>query len=259
MEIKEQTLLIGKIKNEIHNRNGKLFNAYISGSDLYGWRSEDSDVDIRGMYMLNPREFLGLGNYKSKRSIELNSLCPNYDITIFEIRHGVGLAIQGNCNILEEFTAEQLYKDGNFRRLKDLLNSTWGKNGVYNSYRGMAQFNYKKFILQGRNTVKKYLYVYRGLLAGRYAMTTGMIEPNMERLAKYFRISNAKELLKIKREGKENEPLDRLEAGELDVEISEQFEKLDLAYYQSEISERPQEEMVKKVENLLIDMREQGL
>ena len=48
MNAQESMKLIAYIKREVHERNGVLLNLYLSGSDLYGWRSKDSDVDIRG-------------------------------------------------------------------------------------------------------------------------------------------------------------------------------------------------------------------
>lgn len=165
MDIKEEIQLISKLKNNVCSKNGKLMNIYISGSHLYGWESKDSDVDIRGCFILNKEQFLGLN--KPLEIIELKTE-KNKDIVLFEVRKLINLALQSNCNILEEINSEQFYKTADFVKLKQLLNNTFGKKGIYNSYRGMAEFNYKKFILSGKNIVKKYLYVFRGLMAGIY-------------------------------------------------------------------------------------------
>ena len=252
MEIKEETQLISKLKNRVHSAGGKLFNAYISGSTLYGWTSKDSDIDIRGCYVLKKEKFLGLDNPKEVIEIKTEE---NKDISLFEIKKLIGLALKGNCNILEEINSPQFYKQADFVKLKQLINNAFGKKGIYNSYRGMAEFNYKRFILKGRNTIKKYLYVFRGLMAGIYCLQTGLIKPNIEELNKHFKIKEVTKLLEIKRAGLENEPLKDLEEGKLDEIIKGLFDKIDEAYIKCKMPEVPTKEEIEEVNKFLINMR----
>ena len=159
MNIKNEIELIGMLKNKASGRNATLLNAYISGSHLYGWESKDSDVDIRGCFVLRDVELLGLK--LPKEVMEIKTEDEN-DIVLFEIKKMLNLALKGNCNILEELNAPQLYRGSEFLKLRQIINNSFGKDGIYNSYKGLAEFNYKKFILKGRNTIKKYLYVFRG-------------------------------------------------------------------------------------------------
>ena len=252
MEIKEETQLISNLKNRVHSAGGNLLNAYISGSHLYGWTSKDSDVDIRGCYVLKKEKFLGLDNPKEVIEIKTEE---NKDISLFEIKKLIGLALKGNCNILEEINAPQFYKKADFVKLKQLINNAFGKKGIYNSYRGMAEFNYKRFILKGRNTIKKYLYVFRGLMAGIYCLQTGLIKPNIEELNKHFKIKEVTKLLEIKRAGLENEPLKDLEEGKLDEIIKGLFDKIDEAYLKCKMPEVPTKEEIEEVNKFLINMR----
>jgi len=257
MEIKEEIQLISKLKENIHSRGGTLLNAYVSGSHLYGWDSKDSDIDIRGCYVLRKENFLGLG--KPREVIEIKDdadvLLFNTDIVLFEIKKLICLALQGNCNILEEINSKQFYKNADFVQLKQLINNAFGKKGIYNSYRGMATFNYKKFILCGRNTVKKYLYVFRGLMAGIYCLQTGLIKPNIEELNKHFKIKEVTKLLEIKKQGLENEPLKDLEEGILDERIKELFDKIDSAYLKCKMPEKPTDEEIETINKFLIKLR----
>ncbi|MEA3329910.1 MAG: nucleotidyltransferase domain-containing protein [Nanoarchaeota archaeon] len=252
MEIKEEVKLISKLKNEVHKKRGYLLNAYISGSHLYGWESEDSDIDVRGSFVLKKENFLGLN--KSIEHIEMNTK-DKLDIVLFELKKLINLAIKGNCNILEEINSKQIYKKADFIKLKQLINNALGKKGIYNSYRGMAETNYKKFILQGRNTIKKYLYVFRGLMAGIYVLQTGKIQPNIKELNKHFKIKEVNKLLKIKRAGKENMPLMELEEGILDKKIKKLFDKIDEAYIKSKIPETPAKKEIGEINKFLIKLR----
>jgi len=252
MEIKEEIELVSNLKKISNNNSARLMNLYISGSHLYGWNSKDSDIDIRGCFILHKSQFLGLND--PIRVLSINSE-DDTDIVLFEVKKFIKLALCGNCNILEELNANQIYKTSEFINLRQLINNAFGKNGIYHSYKGLAEFNYKKFILQGKNTVKKYLYVIRSLMAGIYVLQTGIIKPNIGELNKYFKIPEVNKLLEIKRNGLENEPLKDLEEGKLDSIIKELFERLDQAYIKSRIPERPEQEDIDKIERFLIDLR----
>lgn len=253
MNIQDEIELVSYLKNEISNRDGRLFNCYVSGSNLYGWNSPDSDIDIRGIYLLDKKHFLGLQG--KKEVIEFKNFKDDYDITLFEVRKALNLAVKGNCNILEEINAPQLYKEADFITLQRLVNNAFGKKGLFNSYVGLATFNYKKFILQGKNTVKKYLYVFRGLMAGIYALQTGQIQPNMEKLNQYFKFKETKDLLQIKKKGLENEYSEKINTGKLDILIKSLFERIDKAYEKSKIPEVPDEEDIYEIDKFLVNLR----
>lgn len=252
MKIQDEIKLISKLKDRVHSKGGNLMNAYVSGSNLYGWNSKDSDIDIRGCFVLKKEEFLGLEKPIEVLEIKTDN---DEDIVLFEIKKLISLALKGNCNILEELNATQFYKKADFVRLKQLINNAFGKKGIYNSYRGMAEFNYKRFILRGRNTVKKYLYVFRGLMAGIYCLQTGLIKPNIEELNKHFKFKEVTQLLEIKRAGLENEPLKDLEEGKLDEKIRELFDKIDEAYLKCKMPEVPTKEEIEEVNKYLIKLR----
>ena len=101
----------------------------------------------------------------------------------------------------------------------------------------------------------KYLYVFRGLMAGIYVLQTGLVQPNIHKLNSHFKIPEVTKLIEIKRAGLENEPLKELEEGVLDKKINELFEKLDEAYLKSKIPEAPSEEDIEELNKFLIGVR----
>jgi len=253
MNIVDSVKLVSLLKQRVSEKNGVLFNAYVSGSHLYGFESDDSDIDVRGSFVLRKEELLGLK--KPIEVLELNQEESNYDIVLFELRKMIDLAIVGNCNILEELNAPQLYQTADFVKLRQLINNSFGKRGIYNSYRGMAEFNYKKFILGGKSNTKKYLYVYRGLMAGIYVLENGIIQPNLAELNKRFELDNVFELIETKKNGFETDLVTVMEEGVLDLEIKGLFEKLDKAYLNSKIPDQPDKEDIKLINNHLVDIR----
>lgn len=252
IDLSKHLEVISKIKEKLYDKNAKLISLMISGSHLYGFESEDSDIDYRGMFISDTRDFLGLKPPKDVIEMEIK----NNDIVIFELKKEIKLALYGNCNSLERINAEQIVTTKEYLKLKQLVNNAWGKNGIYNSYKGMATFNYKKFILGGKSNTKKYLYVFRGLMAGIYALQTGKIEPNIEKLNQYFKIKEVKKLINIKKNGMEKGDLPKdLDNGILEKKINDLFQKIDDAYIKSKIPEKPDNNDIKKVNDFLVKMR----
>jgi len=227
MKLEEQIRIISKIKKELRKRSASLLSLMISGSDLYGFRSEDSDVDLRGTFIYETSKFLGFN--KPKLTLELK--IDDYDIVVHEIGRALSLAMDGNSNLLENIFSDQIYTVLDYLDLKNEI--VLNKRGILNSYKGLALHNYKKFIMTGRKkTIKKYLYVFRGLLAGIYALETGKIEPNILILNKHFKNPYVKTLVKLKKEGKEKEDLPKhiLDSGEIERVIEKLFKRIDSIY-----------------------------
>ena len=158
--------VISKIRKIIAEVSaGKLFFLTVSGAHLYGFASANSDIDLRGAYIADTNILLGLNGTKET----LTSLNPDYHI--HELRKFILLALKGNCNIAEQLTAKPVFATPEFLQFKRMfLDYGINKDGLYKSYRGMAAFNYKKFILGGKISHKKYLYIFRALLAGRFVL-----------------------------------------------------------------------------------------
>lgn len=254
MNLEEKIRIIARVKDELNKRSARLFNLMISGSHLYGFESPDSDIDLRGIFLYSTNAYLGLCSPKLVIELKIGK----YDIVLFELGKALNLALKGNCNELEHLMAEQIYTTSDFLELRELL--ILNKKGIYNSYKGLSTFNYKKFIMKGKkNTVKKYLYVFRGLMAGTYALEMGKILPNVEALNKHFKIPEVKILLKLKREGREKEPIpDDLDTGIIESQIERLFQRIDRAYLKTKLTE-PGKEDRKILNEFLIKIRKKYL
>jgi len=125
----------------------------------------------------------------------------------------------------------------------------------------MAIFNYKKFIASGRkNSLKKYLYVFRALMSGIYVLETGKVEPNLEKLARHFHSPLIKRLIRLKRKGKEKDELpSSIDNGKLENEILKLLKRLDRDYLKSKLPDTPSKEIREEVESFLIKMRRKEL
>ena len=221
----EHMEFIGKLKNKVSNEyHGKIINLMISGSHLFGFESPDSDTDYRGCFQVVTNKMLTTRNVKDniqfktlKEGVGMDEIHDrdvyDKDAVLDELGKEVGLLLAGNCNHFEHLYASQLLNSQEHMELKSIFREQMNLNGLYQSYRGMAHQNYKKFILGGKHTVKKYLYVLRGLMAGTYVLETGKIEPNIEKLVKHFGLDGSSatvlELTGLKKRGMEKDPVNK--------------------------------------------------
>lgn len=190
------------IKEQIEERvhadwYGRIIYVTISGSHLYGFESPDSDIDYRGCYQIPTINFLGLNNPND----HIDIIEGNTDCVLFELKKELGLIEKGNCNVLEHLFAVPEITSLAHMELLQIAHSHLNLKGIYNSYRGMAHFNYNKYIKgEEKPLVKKYLYVCRALLAGCHALDHKKIEPNLQRLVDEYDCWRVNELIQMKKD-----------------------------------------------------------
>lgn len=225
---------IGKFQEE--NPNLNLGFAAITGSDTYGFRSPDSDYDIRGVFYYDTKEYLKIFNDKTYNfnysTVNKHDMVSTesvgkyfakteyrvYDFVFTEVKNFLKHINRMNCTTLEQlFSPMVVYCIPQFEKLRKTVSSNLASKGIYESYHGMAMFNYKHYIESDRKaTVKKWLYVIRAYLAGIYALENGRIEQNMVELAKNSSALNGvqqetvNQLVQIKLEGRENKPIEEV-------------------------------------------------
>ncbi len=234
----EHMEFIGKLKSIVSDQyHGKIINLMISGSHLFGFESPDSDTDYRGCFQVVTDKLLTTRNVKDniqyktmKGGLTMDDI---HDMDVFdkdavldELGKEIGLLLAGNCNHFEHLYATQLLTSPEHLELQKIFKDQMNFSGIYHSYRGMAHQNYKKFILGGKHTVKKYLYVLRGLMAGTYAMQEGIIEPNIVVLSEYYNRPVIRELVSLKKRGMEKGTVNK-NLGRYNQEVDEWFETID--------------------------------
>lgn len=150
------------------DHNVRVIYAVESGSRAYGFASEDSDHDIRGIYVRERNFYMSI-NVENKRDVIEKSL-GSLDVALWDIRKALGLMRKSNPHLYEWLLAPYnlVYRDSLEIYLisdYDLLEEFYSPRRIFYHYLHMAKGNYKKYI-QGKDTVrvKKYLYVIRPLL-----------------------------------------------------------------------------------------------
>ena len=183
--------------------------ATISGAHLYGFASLDSDVDLRGAFMLPAADLLGLRPPGETITIE-DKTTIDLDWVAHDIRKFARLMTSHNGYVLEQlFSPLVVITTPAHEEMLELGKGCVTRPTV-GHYQGFAQ-GCRKRLAEPRPTVKHLLYAYRVLLTGIHLMQTGEVVANIVTLNERFRLDEIGELVDRKRAGAEKMLLDKRE------------------------------------------------
>lgn len=210
--------------------------ATISGAHLYGFPSPNSDVDLRGAFVLPLEEVIGLREPKDTISIMRDEDGVELDWVAHDVKKFVGLMIRRNGYVLEQLYSPLVVHGGPWlEELRDLGQGCFVTHLVHH-YRGFLR-NQRKLLGKNTPTVKQLLYAYRVVLTGVHAMLRGEIEANLELLAAEHGVAGLDELLARKRGGAEKAPLADGELAAHDPALDALEARLEEAHGQSALPE----------------------
>ncbi len=142
----------------------KILYAVESGSRAWGFASQDSDWDVRFIYLHNSDWYLSID--EKKDSIE--QMLPNdLDLSGWELRKALKLFKKSNPPLLEWLYSPIVYLERPLiiKQLRGLLTEFYNPKACLYHYFHMAEGNFKEFLLRDMVRVKKYFYVLRPVLA----------------------------------------------------------------------------------------------
>ena len=250
--------LIKVTKDYVHSFGGKVLYITLSGSDLYGFPSKDSDKDYRGSYLIRTNLLHGINTPRDVIEHYWISEGKDNDTVLFELKKELGLMMKNNCNVLEHIFSPPEYTSPEHHKLKDLANLCLAKDGLYNSYRGMAYENFNKFIRVGKAGIKKYLYCFRALLACNHVLQTGKIEASIVKLNNQYGSRPIDQLIEMKINGEEKDELKEADP-KLDLIMDNLFLECENHYKNSVLPEAPDKDAIEKVDEFLKKLRRENM
>lgn len=149
-----------KIVRKIEKENKiKVLFLIESGSRAWKWESEDSDYDIRGVYI---QDYLKVEEPKEQIDLQDKDL----DITLWGLKKFLKLLKKSNPSVWEWLSSDIIYLDHNLRKkLLLLFKENFNKNALKQHYISMARQNFEKYInnIGDKANLKKYVYVLRSV------------------------------------------------------------------------------------------------
>ena len=138
-----------------------------SGSRAWGFPSQDSDYDVRFLYV-HPRDwYLSI---EPGRDVIERPLIDNIDLSGWDLRKALGLLRKSNPPLIEWLSSPIVYRDDQHTAayLRAVLRGVYSPKASMYHYRHMAEGNNRTYLQGDQIWTKKYLYVLRPLLAVRW-------------------------------------------------------------------------------------------
>jgi predicted nucleotidyltransferase len=154
----------------------RILYACESGSRAWGFPSQDSDYDVRFIYIRRPDWYLSI---LDKRDVIERPISDQLDISGWDLRKALSLFRKSNPPLLEWLQspiryAEQYSVSEQLRQISPLTFSP--KSCMYH-YLNMARGNYRMYLQGDEVRIKKYFYVLRPVLACDWILRYNEIPP----------------------------------------------------------------------------------
>lgn len=222
---------------EVARKGPEPIFATISGAHLYGFASPDSDVDLRGAFLLPASEMLGLHPPAETLTIE-DKTSIDLDWVAHDVRKFARLMTNHNGYVLEQlFSPLVVLTTPAHEELIELGKGCVTRPTVRH-YLGFARGRRKR-LTEPAPTVKHLLYAYRVLLTGIHLMQTGEVIANIQVLNEGFRFTEIDELVARKRAGAEKMALDHRDMEQHGARLDRLEANLQEAHSASQLPDEP--------------------
>jgi predicted nucleotidyltransferase len=178
----------------------------VTGSHIYGFSDKNSDIDIRGIYLVEPDEYLKVSSPEEQISFMRVYREQEIDFKQYELLKFGRLLYKGNYNVIElVFNGIEIYNQipNQLMQLREIILDELPLD-LPTHYIGMAEEVYRKEVREAEEVEpESVLYVLRGVLASKYVIEENRIEANIIELGDYASIETRilEDLIEVKKDG----------------------------------------------------------
>ena len=208
--------------------------ATVSGAHLYGFASRDSDIDLRGAFVLPLNAVLRLREPEETITITQPHNGLDVDWVAHDVRKFARLMTRRNGYVLEQLYSPLVVVGGAWLDELRAIGHGCTVRQLYHHYRGFAQ-RQLELLAKPEATIKELLYAFRVLMTGIHVLQAGDIEANLVRLNERFQLPGVVELIQRKIAGAETDRLlpsdletHHTQLARLEAQMAEAFEQSQL-------------------------------
>lgn len=164
---------IGEIEEKY---NVKVLLAVESGSRAWGFESEDSDWDLRFVYVHKPNYYLSIKEQRDTIEYVFDDDC---DAAGWELRKALRLFKKCNPVLLEWINSPIVYYANKefVKRIEELQAKVFNPIGIMYHYHGMYNKDNERYLDRLNIPLKKFLYYLRGILACKWVYERKTLPP----------------------------------------------------------------------------------
>lgn len=158
--------------------NVRIFYACESGSRAWGFPSQNSDYDVRFLYVRPTNWYLSVDVEDRRDVIEL-PIEGDPDINGWDVRKTLKLLLKSNPPLLEWLTSSIIYIEDRetVGKIRSLVPKCYSATACMYHYLQMARGNYREYLKGEVVSVKKYFYILRPLLAIKWIEAKSDVMP----------------------------------------------------------------------------------
>lgn len=200
--------------------------ATVSGAHLYGFESPDSDVDLRGAFVLPEDELIGISRpIETVSSMSLESGIE-LDWVAHDVAKSVRLITRGSGEVMEQVLSPIVLRTSSWHAELKELTGRCASRRLHYHYRGFLGSR-RQLLSRAHPTVKVLLYAYRAALTGLHVLQTGRVNANLPTLLAEYPQDDVEELIERKRSGAEKATLEPHEARQHEAALDRLEDQLD--------------------------------
>ncbi|NBI27871.1 nucleotidyltransferase domain-containing protein [Chengkuizengella marina] len=145
----------------------KILYACESGSRAWGFASQDSDYDVRFIYIHTRDWYLSI---KEKRDVIELPIDDLLDINGWDLQKALKLFKKSNPPLLEWLQSDIVYSESftTAQKIRNLVSVSFSPKSCLHHYLNMAKGNFRDYLQENEVKIKKYFYVLRPLLACKW-------------------------------------------------------------------------------------------
>ncbi|GMK42285.1 hypothetical protein PCCS19_53440 [Paenibacillus sp. CCS19] len=154
----------------------RILYACESGSRAWGFPSQDSDYDVRFIYIRRPEWYLSI---REGRDVIERPISDQLDISGWDLRKALGLYRKSNPPMLEWLQSPIRYAESyeTADHLRAMASSAFSPKACMFHYLHMARGNFRTYLQGEQVKIKKYFYVLRPILACEWIEQFGEMPP----------------------------------------------------------------------------------
>lgn len=169
--------IITALKNLEQEKNIRILYACETGSRAWGFASEDSDFDVRFIYVHNIDWYLSLDEKPDTISIMLED--RELDLVGWELRKTLRLMKKSNASVFEKLDSPEVYmKDDDFLKvINSYKDEVFSPIAVMYHYLSMCKNVFSKVENEEKYSLKMLFYSLRTALASKWVLDKKSISP----------------------------------------------------------------------------------
>lgn len=158
----------GQIEEELRRiereDNVQILYACESGSRAWGFPSQDSDYDVRFIYVRPEDWYLSIFQ---KRDVIERPISDRLDVNGWDLKKALNLFRKSNPPLLEWLQSPIIYRENSkiTEQIRRLAAASFSPKACMLHYVHMAKGNYREYLQGEQVKIKKYFYVLRPVLA----------------------------------------------------------------------------------------------